>query len=157
MTDVYDNQGRLISVKDARGNRHDYTYDARGKLPLIGTAKSSVDPTQPITVAYVYRVTRIDERSPNGTGTHSLTFQYNDATGRITSVTANDGRTVSYQHEVVGSATSGNLVQVTMLDGQVATYDYADPNDAHNLTSITEAAGRTPIVNTYDAQDRVTQ
>jgi len=46
-------------------------------------------------------------------------------------------------------------VQVSGLAGLTATYAYADPNDPHNLTSITPAAGRTPIVNTYDASDRV--
>lgn len=155
-TDFFDNLGRLTSVRDAKGNRHEYSYDAQGKLPLIGTAKSSVDPTQPITVAYLYRLTRIDERGTNGALTgRFVTFQYNATTGRLTSVTANDGRTVSYVHDTAGSLTKGNLIQVNMLDGQVATYGYTDPNDDHNLTSIVTAAGRTPIVNVYDAQDRV--
>jgi RHS repeat-associated protein len=155
-TDYFDNLGRLTSVRDAKGNRHEYSYDAQGKLPLIGTAKSSVDPTQPITVAYLYRLTRIDERGANGVLTgRFVTFQYNTTTGRLTSVTANDGRTVSYVHDTAGTLTRGNLIQVNMLDGQVATYGYTDPNDDHNLTSIVKAAGRTPIVNVYDAQDRV--
>lgn len=155
-TDFFDNLGRLTSVRDANGNRHEYSYDSQGKLPLIGTSKSSVDPTQPITVAYLYRLTRIDERGANGILTgRFVTFQYNTTTGRLTSVTANDGRTVSYVHDTAGALTKGNLVQVNMLDGQVATYGYTDPNDAHNLTSIVEAAGRTPVVNVYDAQDRV--
>lgn len=155
-TDYFDNLGRLTSARDAKGNRHEYSYDSRGKLPLIGTAKSSVDPSQPIIIAYLHRITRVDERDANGVLTgRFVTFQYNETTGRVTSVTANDGRTVSYVHDTAGTLTKGNLIQVNMLDGQVATYGYTDPNDAHNLTSITEAAGRTPIVNVYDAQDRV--
>ena len=156
VTDYFDNLGRLTAVRDAKGNRHEYTYDARGKLPLIGVAKASVDPTKPVTVAYVQRITRIDERGVNGvlTGRY-VTFQYNETTGRLTSVTANDGRTVSYVQDVSGTLTKGNLVQVNMLDGQVATYGYTDANDPHNLTSVIEAAGRTPVVNVYDANDRV--
>jgi RHS repeat-associated protein len=155
-TDFFDNLGRLTSVRDSKGNRHEYTYDSRGKLPLIGTAKSSVDPTQPITIAYVYRITRIDERGANGTLTgRYVTFQYSETTGRLMSVTANDGRSVSYVQDTAGALTKGNLIQVNMLDSQVATYGYTDANDAHNLTSITEAAARTTIVNVYDAQDRV--
>jgi RHS repeat-associated protein len=155
-TDFFDNLGRLTSVRDSKGNRHEYSYDSRGKLPLIGTAKSSVDPTQPITIAYVYRITRIDERGAGGTLTgRYVTFQYNETTGRLMSVTANDGRSVSYVQDTAGALTKGNLTQVNMLDGQVATYGYTDANDAHNLTSIADAAGRTPTVNVYDAQDRV--
>jgi RHS repeat-associated protein len=156
VTDTYDSLGRLTRVRDSKGNLHEYTYDSRGKLPLIGTSKKSVDPAQPITLAYVYRITRIDERGTNGVLTgRFVTFQYNESTGRMTSVTANDGRTVSYVHDTSGLLTKGNLIQVNMLDGQVATYGYTDANDPHNLTSIVEAEGRTPIVNTYDAQDRV--
>lgn len=155
-TDSFDSQGRLTSVRDVRGNRQVFTYDARGKLPLIGVAKASVDPSKPGIVAYVYRVTRIDETGANGVPTGEyLTFQYNDSTGRLSSVTAGDGRTVSYTQDSSGALTKGNLIQVNMLDGQVATYGYTDPNDPHNLTSITEAVGRIPIVNVYDANDRV--
>ncbi|MGH8238623.1 MAG: RHS repeat domain-containing protein, partial [Steroidobacteraceae bacterium] len=57
--DTFDSQGRLTSVADARGNRLEYSYDSRGKLPLIGSSKESLAPTQPMTVAYNYRLTRI--------------------------------------------------------------------------------------------------
>ncbi len=154
--DYFDSQGRLTAAEHKSGARHEYTYDSRGKLPLTGTSTAAVDPSAPMVVANQHRVTRIDERSADGalTGRY-VTIQYNESTGRVTSVTANDGRVVSYEHDTTAGLTRGNLVQVTGLNGVVATYAYADPNDQHNLTSITEAAGRTPIVNTYDDQDRV--
>jgi RHS repeat-associated protein len=157
-TDTFDSQGRLTAVTDARGNRLEYSYDSRGKLPLVGSSKESLTPTQPMTVAYTYRLTRIDARGANGvlTGRY-VTFGYDEPTGRLTSVTADDGRTVTYEHDVTQSLTLGNLTQVNGLEGVVSTYAYADPLDPHNVTSITPAQGRTAIVNTYDDQDRVTR
>ena len=60
------------------------TYDSRRKLPLIETSKTSVDPTPPITLAYAYRIIRIDERAANETLTgRFVTFQYIETTGRL--------------------------------------------------------------------------
>jgi RHS repeat-associated protein len=156
VTDTYDSRGRLTAVIDPRGNRHELTYDMRGKLPLVGSSKESISQTQPMTVAYNYRLVRIEVRAADGTltGRH-VTFDYDENTGRLGSVTADDGRVVSYQHDTTQSLTLGNLTQVNGLEGVVAAYGYADPLDAHNLTSITPAQGRTPIINTYDDQDRV--
>jgi RHS repeat-associated protein len=155
-TDVFDSQGRLVSFSDARGSRLEYSYDPRGKLPLVGASKESIAPTQPMTVAYNFRLTRIEERGANGALTgRFVTFAYSEDTGRLASVTADDGRSVTYQHDVAGALTLGNLTQVDGLDGVVAAYGYTDPLDPHNLTSIIPAQGRTPIVNTYDDQDRV--
>lgn len=156
VTDVFDSQGRLTSSSDARGNRHEYTYDSRGKLPLVGSSKESIAPTQPMTVAYNFRLTRIDERGANGALTgRFVTFAYDENTGRLAAVTADDNRSVTYQHDVSAALTLGNLTQVNGLEAVIATYAYADPRDPHNMTSITPAQGRTPIVNTYDDQDRV--
>jgi RHS repeat-associated protein len=156
--DQFDSQGRLIAHVQTTGNRHEYTYDAAGKFPLTGTSKAAVTPGQPMVVAQIYRLTRIDERGADGvlTGRY-VTFAYNATTGRLTSATANDGRVVSYVHDTTGGLTKGNLVQVNGLSGVVRAYAYADPLDEHNLTSITQAPGRTPIVNTYNNQDRVTR
>jgi hypothetical protein len=134
--DTFDSLGRLVSSRDSRGNSHEYTYDARGKLPLTGSSKESVAPTQPMTVAYNYRLTRIDVRGADGVLTgHHVTLAYDEATGRLLSITADDGRSITYQHDVTGGSTLGNLVQVNGLQGLVATYAYADPNDPHNLTT----------------------
>jgi RHS repeat-associated protein len=156
VVDTFDSQGRLVSSRDPSGNSHEYTYDVRGKLPLVGSSKESIAPTQPMTVAQNFRLTRIEERGANGalTGNY-VTFEYDESTGRLASVTSSDGHSVTYQHDVSGSLTLGNLIQVNGLEGGVASYAYADPLDPHNLTGITSAVGRAPVVNTYDGQDRV--
>jgi RHS repeat-associated protein len=156
--DQFDSQGRLLAHIHSSGNRHEYTYDPAGKLPLTGTSKASATPGQPAVVAQVFRLTRIDERAADGALTgRNVTFAYSSTTGRITSATANDGRSVSYTHDTTAGLTKGNLIEVTGLAGVVRTYAYADPLDEHNLTSITLAPGRTPIINTYNNQDRVTR
>jgi RHS repeat-associated protein len=156
--DQFDSLGRLTAHVHTSGNKHEYTYDAAGKFPLTGTSKAAVTPGQPMVVAQVHRLTRIDERGADGSlSGRFVTFAYNSTTGRLTSATANDGRSVSYTHDTTAGLTKGNLVQVTGLAGIVRDYAYADPLDEHNLTSITLAAGRTPIVNTYNNQDRVTR
>ena len=154
--DYYDSQGRLTAERDRFGNRHEFTYDAAGKVPLTGTSRAAVDSSAPMVVALNYRLTRIDERGVDGalTGRY-VTLAYDATTGRLTTVTANDGRSVTYQHDQSGGLTKGNLVQVNGLEGITATYAYGDPYDSHNVTSITESQGSTPIVNTYDDQDRV--
>jgi RHS repeat-associated protein len=154
--DYFDSQGRLTAVENHEGKRHEYTYDSRGKLPLTGTSKAAVDAAAPMVVALNYRLTQIAERAADGALTgRSVSFQYDETTGRLTTVTADDGRTVTYQHDDTAGLTKGNLIGVNGLDGVVATYGYTDPLDAHNLTSIVAATGRTAVVNTYDSQDRV--
>jgi len=157
--DYYDAQGRLTAFRDAQGNRQELTYDSRGKLPLSGTSKHALDPTAPLTVAYNYRLTRIDERGADGALTgHFITLAYNDASGRLTSVTANDGRSVTYAHDVQPDGTTrGNLTQVNGLAGITSAYQYNDPNDLHNVTQDAPVLGKAAYVNTYDNQDRVTR
>jgi RHS repeat-associated protein len=157
--DYYDAQGRLTAFQDSQGNRQELTYDSRGKLPLMGTSKHALDPTAPLTVAYNYRLTRIDERGSDGVLTgHFITLAYDDASGRLTSVTANDGRAVTYAHDVQPDGTTrGNLTRVNGLAGIVSDYQYNDPNDLHNLTQDTPVLGKASYVNTYDNQDRVTR
>jgi len=156
--EYYDAQGRLTAVQNKYGHRHEYTYDPAGKLPLTGTSPFSIDPTAPMTVAYTYQLTRIDERAADGvlTGNY-VAIAYDTNTGRMGSVTSSDGRTISYVHDETAELTQGNLVQVNGLEGIVSTYAYDDPDDSHNITSVTNETGETPYVNTYDSLDRVIQ
>jgi RHS repeat-associated protein len=168
--DEYDAEGRLVAEIAADGSRHELLYaDADGdgrpdKYPLIGTSPRAVDPDAPMVVAYVYRVTRIQERAADGALTgRQIDFAYDDATGRLASATADDGRSIGYAHDEYAGATRGNLVEVRGLEGIVSTYGYEDwldqdagtLRDAHNLTHMQHAQNETVIVNTYDAQDRV--
>ena len=156
--DVYDAEGRLILEENSKGQQHEFLYDVAGKLPLVGTSPYAVDPNTAMTVAYLYQLTKIQERGKDGVLTgYFIDFSYDATTGRLTQITANDGRSVGYLHDDLNGLTRGNLVQVTGLENIVQAFGYSDPNDAHNLTSIQDHAGATPIVNTYDAQDRVIQ
>jgi hypothetical protein len=111
--DVFDADGRLIAMVQRSGARHEFSYDTRGRLPLIGTSPRAVDPTQPMVVAYQPRLTRIQERGANGVLTgYAVDFQYNATTGRLTAATASDGRTVTYGHDALAGATRGNLMTV---------------------------------------------
>lgn len=156
--DLYDASGRLVARIARSGARQDLIYDPRGKLPLVGTSPRAVDPTAPMVVAYQPRVTRIQERGADGTLTgYFVDFQYNDATGRLTKLVASDGREINYGHDVSGTATRGNLISVNGLGDYAQAFAYADPNDLHNITTITNGTGAQPVVNTFDTQDRVTK
>lgn len=158
--EVYDEEGRLTELYNRQLHKLVMTYDPRGKLPLVGTSPYSLDPTQPMVTAYTYRLTRIAEQAAGGALTgQAIDFAYDDATGRLMTATANDGRVITYTHEPAGTGlTSGNLTQVTGLDGHTSTYQYTDTNNPpanHNITSIQEGAASTPFENTYDTLDRV--
>ncbi len=157
--DVYDADGRLIAEQSKEGDQHEFLYDSRGKLPLVGTSPFSVDPTQPAVVAYMPRLTRMQERSADGQLTgYAIDFTYDENTGRLTKLTTDDGREVHYTHDVVGTnLTMGNLTQVDGLGDLFFLYKYEDAHDAHNVTWDQRGQNSTPIQNTYDTSDRVAQ
>jgi YD repeat-containing protein len=159
--DRFDADGRLSKIISANGAQHELLYDSRGRLPLIGTSPRSLDPNTPMLVAYQPRVTRIQERGADGVLTgYYVDFQYNDTTGRVTKVIANDGREVHYGFDVAGTATRGNLVSVTGLNDYNQSFAYvvsSENPDPHNITSITDGTGAQPVITKYDAQDRVYQ
>lgn len=157
--DLFDADGRLLAEENRAGHRHEFLYDARGKLPLTGTSPFSVDPNQPMVVAYLPRMTRMQERSADGQLTgYAIDFAYDENTGRLAAVTGNDGREVEYRHDVTGGTlTRGNLIQVDGLGDLFYLYKYEDPNDAHKATWIQVGQSGTPVLNTYDAKGRVTQ
>lgn len=155
-TDIFDADGRVSAILNAAGVRHEFIYDSRGRLPLIGTSPKSIDPNTPMLVAYQPRVTRIQERGANGQLTgYYVDFQYNDTTGRLTKIVANDGREVNYAFDVTGTATRGNLVSVSGLTNYSQTFAYvvsgANP-DQHNITSIT-STDAAAVTNGYDSSD----
>lgn len=154
--DYYDAQGRLTAIEETRGTRLEFTYDAADRKPLTGTSPYSVDPTKPMVVSYGYQLNKIEERLADGTlSGNSVSFTYNPNTGRLTSITSNDGRVVNYVHDKLETfSTGGNLVQVNGLESNVSIYKYEDPNDSHNLTFMQEGPNSTPYIMTYDPQDR---
>lgn len=149
----FDADGRLTAIENGTGHRHEFIYDSRGALPLVGTSKRSVNPSQPMVVAYQPRVTRIEERTADGQLTGAtIDFHYDEASGRLTHIITNDGRRIDYAHDAV----HGNLTGVSGLDNYSQTFAYADPNNSHLLTTFVPATGLAPVVNIYDTQGRVT-
>ncbi len=159
-TDLFDADGRLSTMLRHSGERHEFLYDSRGRLPLIGTSPKSIDPNNPQLVAYQPRITRIQERGADGVLTgYFVDFQYNDTTGRLTKIIANDGREVNYAHDAHQGATRGNLVSVNGLSDYSQTFAYVvETNknaDPHNITSIVNGTGAATVLNQYDDSDRV--
>ena len=139
--EFYDLDGKLTALQDRQGNRLEMSYDPAGRLPLTGTSKYALDPNNPSVVAYDYQLTSIRERLKSGAYSgNEVTLAYDAITGRLQSITASDGRQVTYQHDTTVSATHGNLLTVNGLDGIVSTYQYTDA-DTHNVTSVQVGAG----------------
>lgn len=156
--DIYDSRGYLAMRIASNGWQQEFIYDDRNRLPLIGTSRRGVDPNRPMLVAYQPRLIRIIEKTLGSLPTgYALDFQYNDTTGRLTKIVANDGREVNYTHDAHLGATRGNLLSVSGLEDYSQTFAYADPNDQHNVTSITDGTGAVTVVNTYNALDKVTK
>ncbi|HRQ65188.1 MAG TPA: RHS repeat-associated core domain-containing protein [Xanthomonadaceae bacterium] len=154
--DVFDADGRLVEAEDPTGWRQAFTYDSRGKLPLTGTSPYSIDPNQPLVVAMMPRLVRIELLGPGGALTgHAVDFTYDEPTGRLTGAQSSDGRTLQYSHDVWQGATRGNLISVTSNDGEDLEYRYEDPVFPHRLTWVRDGAGADPVVTLYDGQGRV--
>ena len=162
----FDAEGRLTAIQNPQGNRHEFSYDSRGLLPLVGLSSQAVDLLlgEPQILAYTYRLTRIVERTADGALTgRFVDFSYDDASGRLMSVQAHDGRRVTYQHEMVTlegtqeRRTTGNLVKVIGLEGIEQTYGYSPFDGPHLLTSVQMGQGMETVLNDYDELGRVTQ
>jgi RHS repeat-associated protein len=157
-SDFFDTDGRLEAVENRAGQRHEFSYDPRGRLPLVGTSPRSVNPNKPMVVAYQPRLTQIQERGTNGVLTgYAVNFEYDDTTGRLDRIVASDGRTIDYGHDAFEGSTRGNLRTVAGLENYVQGFGYEDPINKHLLTGIVDGIDAAPVVNTYDDQGRVTR
>ncbi|MEX2964343.1 RHS repeat-associated core domain-containing protein [Microbulbifer sp. TYP-18] len=156
--DEFDTDGRLVAMVNNLGQSHQLSYDAQGQLPLIGTSPNSIDPDNPLVVAYHPRLTRIEEKGADGTLTGAaVDFYYDETTGRLTHVIASDGRRIDYTHDQWNGATRGNLVQVSGLDNYQQNFKYEDAADAHRITGLQRGANAAWVTNTYDSDGRVTR
>jgi YD repeat-containing protein len=149
---IDDGSGRYIT---ATGEIRTFTSQSDGyTLTEAGGTQKTFDLTG--------LLTRI--RDPNG-NTQSIT--YND--GKISSASDNFGKTLGFAYDSNGRLSAlttpvgvftyrydsaGNLDRVDHPDGTYRTYIYDDPNDAHNLTGITNENGIRSLTVTYDDQDR---
>ncbi len=115
-------------------------FDAAGNLISLNSEDG-----QTISLAYDAAGNPVSIIGPHGR-TLKLTTNIG---GRIASITGPLGRVWSYAYDA-----NGNLASVSYPDGTSRRYQYADANDAHNLTGIIDEAGRIYKRITYDVQDR---
>jgi len=133
----YNADSTLASRTDTNGHTTAYTYDTNGHL-LSRTYSDGTSNT------FTYDAAGNLITATNAAISYTLGY---DATNRLTSVTDNLGRTISYVLDA-----NGNRTQMTAPDGRITTYAY----DAKNrLTQLTDNGNA--YVFTYDALDRRTK
>lgn len=149
-SELYDLQGRLVTITAPNGSSLALTYIAPARASIIGLLPSNIDQNNPIEVARDYLLAKIEEKNPSGATTGiSLTFTYNSSTGRLTGIIDNLGRTVTYTQDTIGNLTG---VSTSLL---VSTYGYTDSNNKHLITTTDEGSGI--YTTTYDKSGRVTR
>ena len=145
----FDQNGVLTEIKDRNGNSLHFSYEAAGKLPIIGKSVFSNDPN-PKVIAYDYKLVKITD-----TVGREITLNYN-ANGQLQSIVDFSGRAYTYAYDPSGN---GDLLSFTTPAtegypaGFTTTYSYTE----HNLKAITDAKGETYLTNYYDENDRVYQ
>ncbi|MFK5948929.1 MAG: DUF6531 domain-containing protein, partial [Methylococcales bacterium] len=158
--DEFDTQGRLVSTTKPNGSALVYSYNDTGKKPVWGSSPNTDDPAKSIISSYIHRLTKIQIRYADGGLGDYVDIAYTENTGRINTITANDGRVITYQHDAtVDSKTLGNLTGVTGLENKVSIYKYEDKvgevfQDYHNITHIQEGSAALAVNITYNNQDR---
>ncbi|ACM22016.1 RHS repeat protein [Geotalea daltonii FRC-32] len=146
--ETYDINGRLTTMTDIKGNSLVLSYEAATKAPLWGLLPWNVLQTDPLVVAYDYRLSTVEEHDTTGTPTGRwVHFSYDAQTGRLTQITDSLSRTITYDHDSIGNLKSVSSPQFNSL------YGYTDTNDKHLLTTIDEGEGM--YVNSYDSQGKV--
>ena len=103
-------------------------------------------------------MTRIQERGANGqlTGYH-VDFQYNDTTGRLTKIVANDGREMNYGFDALLGATRGNLISATGLTNYSQTFANGTVQGTYVYNAIGEQVQRQTSVTTRFVYDETGQ
>lgn len=119
--------GRLEGILDPRENQWRLLYSAEGRL--AGLEELLVGQTGPLrTVTLEHDGSgRLWRLYPPGTPTPIVEYGYDAA---------------------------GNLATAAYADGTALHYHYEDPLDPHNLTRVTDGAGRLVEAHEYDAEDR---
>ncbi len=128
-TEIYNSQGRIISVTNPNGLSHSYTY------------------------AHNYLLESVTVTHSNG---GALVYQL-DSEGRISGFTDPDNKTYQYSYDDAGNLSTVIYPDETPADNTDnprRQYHYEDPNFPHALTGITDENGVRYATWTYDAQGR---
>ena len=132
---TYDKTGRVICKKDRDGFDTTYHYNADGTVSDIFYADGKQ-------THFTYDVRKKLNEIKDWLGTIKI---QSDPAARVTSVTDQQGRQVSYAY---GNA--GERTQIVYPDGSMAGYEY---DDALRLSAVTTAAGTTKFA--YDEFGRL--
>ncbi len=111
----FDAEGRLTAIVSPQGPRLIFTYDSRGKLPLIGLSPYAVEPAAAREVAREFRLVLIEEQNGSALSTGRwVSLTYDEESGRLTGLTDSAGRTGQYIHDTIG-----NLEQVILPESAI--------------------------------------
>lgn len=139
---VFDQDGKLVEMRDRLNNRIAFNYASEGRLPVTGRSPFfRTVSTGTITLDY-----RLDSIT-DSTG-RLIEFGYFDD-GKLEKI-AYGGREVTYEYD-----DAGNLSSHTDEAGYITHYKYEDVNDPHNLTAVVDHNGETLIQRQYDTFDQV--
>ena len=120
VTELYDANGRLLSITDLQGSIQTLTYEDQ-------------DPNEPILLTQSYP-TRVD----SNTGEYLLfTYSAHRLSHRLVSLEDQAGRTWDYRYD-----SAGNLEFVDNPDQTTRQYHYEDTNNSNALTGITDERGK---------------
>lgn len=133
----YDNNGRLTSRIDGNARTTNYFYDAADRL-ISRTYQDGRNDT------FTYDPAGNLLTASNANISYTLT---RDANNRLTGVTDNYGRAITYVLDA-----NGNRTKMTAPDGRITTYTYDAKN---NLTKLTDNGKIYSL--TYDTLDRRTK
>jgi len=119
---AFDAAGRLTHIADRYGNNSILAYNGSGQLASVS--------------------------DPAGRGT--LSFSYDPATGRLTSVSdwRSPARSVQFEYDA-----NGRLWKVTDREGETTSYGY--DGTSSRLATITDANGHVAVTNHYNADGKV--
>ena len=152
---TYNIAGQLIREDNENGTYTLYAYDLLGRLTNV--AHHQTDGT--LNAQYAYTYDSLGRTASMTTDEGVWDYGY-DLTGQLTSITAPDGRVITYQYDAAGNRirvdddgditeyATNNLNQYTAVGNAVYSYD-ADGN------LITRQAGGDLATYTYDIENRL--
>lgn len=110
----YDEEGRLVAVIDADGNRTEYTHDVEGRTEVVKDRRGN-------TTVYTYDDNGNVLQTTDAYG--NKTKNTYDAYNNLLSTTDANGNTTSYVYD-----SSGNVTEVTAADGTKVESTYTQGN-----------------------------